>query len=208
MGAKFTDTVELPGVLEELAELQKGAQIIVAPLADDDSELAIIAAVHEFGATITPKSGKYLSIPLTREAKEAGSPTAFSDLQFIPGRAGKSPVLGRRQPDGSVEALFALRKEVIIPERSYLRGTADDSGVQSRVADFYARALERVIDGSMSADQAFDALGLKLASEVRARISGGIAPDNAPLTLALKHGGLPLVDSGRLQQSISHEVVR
>ena len=33
-----------------------------------DSDIMAIAHAHEYGATIRPKKGKYLAIPLTKEA--------------------------------------------------------------------------------------------------------------------------------------------
>lgn len=46
------------------------------------------AAVHQYGATITPKKGKYLAIPLTMAAKRAGSPRNFPTLL--------KPIMGKR----------------------------------------------------------------------------------------------------------------
>lgn len=55
-----------------------------------DSDIMAIAHAHEYGATIKPKKGKYLAIPLTKEAQAAGSPRAFSDLRFVNAKDGIS----------------------------------------------------------------------------------------------------------------------
>ena len=62
-----------------------------------DSDIMAIAHAHEYGATIRPKKGKYLAIPLTKEAQAAGSPRAFSDLYFVNAKDGKGQEKARRQ---------------------------------------------------------------------------------------------------------------
>lgn len=84
------------------------------------------AAIHQYGGTITPKKGKYLAIPLTKEAQRAGSPSNFAgDLVPIFGAKGgvliekKAKGRGKKQRVEEV-AQFALVKSVVIPARPYL----------------------------------------------------------------------------------------
>ena len=63
MGGKFTEKVYLRGVEKELEKLLQGQIVYVGVTAKEGSELAIYAAVQEFGATITPKKGKFLAVP-------------------------------------------------------------------------------------------------------------------------------------------------
>ncbi len=77
------------------------------------------ARTHQFGATITPKRGKFLTIPLTRKAANAGSPRKFSDGFFKKSRAGNLIFVTPKE-DGGIEAQFVLKEKVVIPRRRYL----------------------------------------------------------------------------------------
>lgn len=81
---KDTLRPELARIKRELAAL-KGLSVHIGIMGDADSDLLMIARVHEYGATISAKTVKNLAIPLTKEAKDAGSPRAFNDLRYVPG---------------------------------------------------------------------------------------------------------------------------
>lgn len=71
------------------------------------------AGLHQYGGTIRPKRGKYLAIPLTREAVTAGSPRRMDGLVGIFGA--KGGVLKK----GDV-VHFALTKSVTVPARPFV----------------------------------------------------------------------------------------
>ena len=74
------------------------------------------AATHQYGATILPAKGKYLSIPLTAAAKRSGGAANYpGDLV---GRYGK--VGGVLLDAGSGEPQYALAKKVTIPARPFV----------------------------------------------------------------------------------------
>lgn len=103
-----------------------------------------------------------------------------------------------------------------IPERSYLRATADN---QQRV---YADVLERNIGGyidSISRGKSpkaasrilivrLNRLGVKFVGDVQARIRGEIPPPLADSTIRAKGSTTPLIDTSRLINSIDYAVVR
>ena len=89
-----------------------------------DSDIMAIAHAHEYGATIKPKKGKYLAIPLTKEAQAAGSPTVFEDLRFVPVSDGRL-LMVRDKGKGKSGAMFLLVKSVTLPERSFIRKSFD-----------------------------------------------------------------------------------
>jgi phage gpG-like protein len=68
------------------------------------------AKVHQFGAVITPKKGRYLTIPLSVEAQRAGSPRRMNKLHRR----------GRALFDAKGKAHWALVLSVKIPARPYL----------------------------------------------------------------------------------------
>ncbi len=90
------------------------------------------------------------------------------------------------------------------PERSFLRATFDE-GKEKYVA-MVAKGLDDSLAGKGTLRRALDGTGLRLASDVQLRIRRGILPENAPITIKRKGSSKPLVDTGRLLQSISHEV--
>jgi phage gpG-like protein len=96
------------------------ASITGRPLADGiavGSNLEY-AGVHQYGAVIRPKKGKYLAIPLTVVAKRAGSPRSY------PGKL--SPRISRKTGKGVLVdeatdlAQYALVPEVTVPARPFL----------------------------------------------------------------------------------------
>ena len=93
-----------------------------------------------------------------------------------------------------------------IPERSYLRSTFD-----ARRTD-YERGLRaglgRVVDGSSDIDTEFGRLGLVVAGDVQQTIATLTDPPLAEYTIRKKGSSKPLIDTGRLKQSIDHEVRR
>ena len=94
----------------------------------EGSDIMAIAHAHEYGATIKPKKGKYLAIPLTKEAQAAGSPRAFSDLRFVNAKDGNLLMVQDKKSRGGKTkstALYLLVKSVTLPERSFIRASFD-----------------------------------------------------------------------------------
>lgn len=102
-----------------------------------------------------------------------------------------------------------------IPERSFLRSTLTrrESNYGKLLMGALQRSLDEVsIDGIGDVAGAFarqlDAVGLRVVRDVQTTIrdSGPGWPANAPLTVATKGSSKPLIDTGRLRQSIRHAV--
>lgn len=83
----------------------------------------VAANVHQYGAMIRPKTAKHLAIPVTVEAKRAGSPRRFGKPLFTI-RSGDTMLMiqkadGRKKKgDGKVQ--YVLVKSVTVPARPYL----------------------------------------------------------------------------------------
>jgi phage gpG-like protein len=96
-----------------------------------------------------------------------------------------------------------------IPQRSFLRDTADLK--RDEWIAFLVRALKVVVAGRMPLETALDLTGQRAVADVLARIrqGKGIPPlPLAPATIKAKKSSRPLVDTGRLVQSIAYQVVR
>lgn len=94
-----------------------------------------------------------------------------------------------------------------IPERSFIRSSYDSKGdeVKETGADF----LNKVIDGEMSVDSFYKILGQTVAQTIRNYLVKEVtSPPDSSFTIAHKGGkSNPLVNTGRLANSIDYEVI-
>ena len=91
-----------------------------------------------------------------------------------------------------------------IPARSFLGGTM--AATRKDLDRFIASRKRKVEDGELSVDQALEQIGMRHAADIQEFIADGIDPPNAPRTIELKGSSKPLIDSGQLRQSITHDV--
>lgn len=202
MNVTIKDENNIPKLMKSLKQL-KGSTISVGV---PDGDLADIAAVHEFGATITVKRRKYLAIPLQRKYK-GRSPREFSDLFFVPSKSGDGGTLCKRKGKGKnaqLEACYWLTKSVKIPERSFLRSTVDQ-----KEKDFYKLAekeMDKWLQSYSNPEPMLNALGLQFRGYVQDTIKDLSSPPDSSLTKAVKGSGNPLIDTSALVSSIEHEI--
>ncbi|GAK01504.1 hypothetical protein JCM19055_4676 [Geomicrobium sp. JCM 19055] len=186
------------------ADLNKlGAnKIKVGVFGDADSEMVKIAGAHEFGVTITPKSGKYLTIPSHPKAK-GKSAGDFHDLFFIPTQKGNG-LLAKERGKESFDVYFVLVKSVTIPERSYLRTGFDENidDIMKKIEVFG----DQVIAGGLDTQAFLDMIGTEFKGKIQQHIRKLNAPSNASVTTATKGSSNPLVDEGNLIQSIDFKI--
>jgi phage gpG-like protein len=97
------------------------------------------APVHNFGATIRPTKAKKLAIPLTREAKRAGSPRRFPrKLAVRPTRKAGTLLMFEAGKVGTGQ--FLLVDSVTIPARPFMGLSA---GCLSNISRAVAEAVAR-----------------------------------------------------------------
>lgn len=97
---------------------------------------------------------------------------------------------------------------IIIPERSYIRSTFDNKKVFDKLKKKIQPLLKSVLNGGNDAIDILDFIGLQLTSDVKRTIAEMKEPENHPVTIERKGKGKGLlVDSGRLTNAISYEVV-
>lgn len=124
-------------------------------------------------------------------------------------------------PNGTSVALIAAQNEYgnpakNIPPRSFMRTTiAEKSSVWRKDARFFG---SKVIEGKLTAHQMMEGMGLKIAGNVRAKITEIWEPPLAPGTIyARAHRkakktvtsslAKPLIDTGKMLNSLSNEVI-
>jgi len=90
-----------------------------------------------------------------------------------------------------------------IPERSYLRSTVDEHRL--RYIAMVSKAAKKIVEGA-DPTQVMGLIGSVAVGDVQRKIANRIPPPNAPSTIARKGSDVPLIDTGRLRQSIDYVV--
>ena len=191
---------DMARIKRELEKLQ-GLKIHVGIMGDAGSDLLTIAGVHEYGATIRAKKAKNLSIPLTDEAKKAGSPRNIKNLQFIPVSPGygylareKSKAKGKEYDPSNYDWLYMLVDSVEIPERSFIRGSYDNG--KDTLDSLCKEAIDGIISSHWTAEQEM----------TRDYFNTKLKPPKSKTTQLTSTQYQPLFDTGRLYNSITYSV--
>ncbi len=97
-----------------------------------------------------------------------------------------------------------------IPQRSFIRSTFARSENHRALAEMAAKLTTQVIHG-MKLERALGIIGTWAVARIREtidqRLTTGPEPqENAPATIRKKESDLPLVDNGRLKQSLTWKV--
>ena len=92
-----------------------------------------------------------------------------------------------------------------IPARSFIRAGFDH--YQWQITDRAVRLLQDVLSGKTSLDAYMDALGVYVVGRLQQYLIDLQTPPLKPATIRKKGSSNPLVDTGRMVQSISYRVV-
>lgn len=205
---KDTFRPEMARIKREIAAL-RGLTVHVGIMGDAGGDLLMIAGVHEYGATIHAKNVKHLAIPLTAEAKDAGSPRSFSDLEFIPISPGygylvreKPEAKGKAYDPDNYDWLYMLVESVEIPERSFIRASFDNGG--DTLEKLCKEAVDGIIRKGWTAQEAADYVGKWAVEMTREYFNTKLSPAKSVTTLRTTTQYQPLFDSGRLYNSITY----
>ena len=132
----------------------------------------------------------------------------LKELAGVETRVGWFP--GATYPDGTKVAYVAAIQEFghgPIPPRPFFRTTVADQ--KASWAQDAANAARAVLKGSISAEQAMDALGERAQEDVKETINQITAPPLSPITLelrAMKHKNPDLKVGGRLVGEVAAKV--
>ena len=102
--------------------------------------------------------------------------------------------------------LSSSKTKIRIPERSFIRRTADER--KMKIVSVCNQALAAVVSGKYSAKMAVDKIGNYVVSLIQETIKKVSNPPLTQMTIELRESGgtSPLQDTGRLWQSIDYEV--
>ena len=100
-----------------------------------------------------------------------------------------------------------LKTSVIkIPERSFIRSSYDDK--RDDIAKSGEELLDLVLEGVLAPRDFYEMLGQTAADTIRDYLVKEVnSPPNTALTIENKGSSNPLVDTGRLMNSIAYQVV-
>ena len=185
------DRKEWDGMINAVNKMQSasGNAVDVGVFGENNSDEVIIAGANEFGAKIDHPGGTSYGYKSERDAK-AGR------VSFMATGAGYMQ-LGVTKPH-----------EITIPERPFIRSTFDNEIDGMR--DSIDKAKIKLVLGELDKESFLKRLGLFLQGKIVERIdrSKEWAAPNAPSTISQKGSDHPLVDEGRLRQSITHRLVK
>lgn len=165
---------------------------------------AWLAGIHEFGCTIKPKNGKYLTIPCNKTAAK-NSARSFSNLFFLELEDG-SRWLVREKGKDQLEFMYQLVTSVTIPERSFLRSGFDSC--HKDVVDNIEKAFSNYLISGQKAETILKTCGKQLASQIKKYARDLKEPLKQKITIA-SYGGEkenPLVKTGEMINSITYRI--
>jgi len=173
-------------LMEQLAIMKTRPSVKIGvmsgkPLEDDPNiTLAGLAAVHEFGAKIN---------------HPGGTPYMVTSGGAVFLKKGDARAIGHTKPH-----------LIVIPQRSFLRKTVIDH--RDKYQKRATKILGQIAAGRQEVYTGLSLMGLLIEGDTKRTISKGVSPPNAPSTIRRKKSSKPLIDTGRLRQSITHEVDR
>ena len=92
-----------------------------------------------------------------------------------------------------------------IPERSFIRATVDER--RNRIFGKAFTLQNDILTGKLSLERALDILGLLVVGNIQNKIQKLRNPKNEDSTIRQKGSSNPLIDEGRMRQSVTYEKV-
>lgn len=90
-----------------------------------------------------------------------------------------------------------------IPERSHVRAAADEG--REELNKLTERLVKQIYDGSMTVEAALDILGLKMVSQIQAKIRKGPFQPLKQQTIDRKGSNKPLIDTAQMLNSVTFQ---
>jgi hypothetical protein len=91
-----------------------------------------------------------------------------------------------------------------IPARSFVRSSCDFH--EAKYIKLIKKLEDKFINNKLTLEQALTIMGEIVAKDMVQNINNGISPALKPQTIERKKSSKPLIDTGRLKGSITHEV--
>lgn len=92
---------------------------------------------------------------------------------------------------------------VHMPSRPFIRKSVDEN--EGRITDFLKSEVPRLVHG-VSARQVLNEIGIFQKDLIQQKITGGSFDPNSESTIRQKGSSKPLVDTGRMRQSVNYVI--
>ena len=132
------------------------------------------------------------------------------ELKYLQTHAVKVGVLGNGSANGISVQDYAIFNEYgtsRIPARPFFRLSVGTPNVQNEIKEYMKQQVEQIIQGGMSAQQAYENLGTFVVQKIKKTIASGNFAALNPQTVKKKGHSKPLMDTHSLYESINFEIV-
>lgn len=201
MSSQLEHWVKVEQELKKLAQYQ----VIVGFFGERNSKLLTIVRANEYGAHISPKNGKWLTIPTANVPDGSdGLPASPRDIKGLFRPKGKNVLCINK--NGNLVVMFYLKKSVDIPSRPFIRTAWVNN--KDKYTEMIKKGVERICFNGWTAKKLLSQLGETAATDIKKSSIEWLTPKNAPATVERKKGSNdPLVDTGNLQRSVTYKIV-
>lgn len=91
-----------------------------------------------------------------------------------------------------------------IPPRPFMGQGFDNN--RAELERFKDASFSQVLEGKSTVEIALQRIGVFFKGKIQQEIASGYFKENSPVTIAMKGSSKPLIDTGRLRQSIQFEL--
>lgn len=180
-------------ILKNLSEsdatsVKVGIQSTAGQAADGKISMAHLGAVQEFGGDI--KVG-------------AGSTTVYHKV-LKSGNFARGGRFVKKSKSNFARTVSVGAHKISIPSRPFMREGLDKN--KNEITSLSTDLAGRILDGKTSVNQALKLLGQQAEKGIKDNMSSGGFTPNAASTVKHKKSDTPLIDTGRLRQSITSVV--
>src|SRR5215831_15146641 len=144
------------------------------------------------------------------EDKDQGWQRIKLDFKQLDGMGVRVGIMGTGEVDGVAVVDYAMYNEFgtrFIPPRPFMATTADR--YRDGVYQYTSTLVGGMIDGKYNAKQVLNFVGMWYQAKIQQTIRDAkewAVPD-LPATIARKGSSSPLIDTGRMVQSVTYEVI-
>lgn len=132
------------------------------------------------------------------------------ELKYLQTHAVKVGVLGNGSANGISVQDYAIFNEYgtsRIPARPFFRLSVGTANAQNEIKEYMKQQVEQIIQGGISAQQAYENLGTFVVQKIKKTIASGNFAALNPQTVKKKGHSKPLMDTHSLYESINFEIV-
>jgi len=142
--------------------------------------------------------------------KDMGWQRIKLDFEQLKGKGVKVGLMGQEEVDGVAVVDYAAYNEFgtrYIPPRPFMATTADR--YRDGIYQYTATLVGSMIDGKYNANQVLTYMGMWYQAKVQLTIRDAKqwAVPNLPATIKAKGSDSPLIDTGRMVQSVRYEII-